>query len=346
MFVLLSYLLTFLTLYLLYLYYLRSQFTRSPVFSHLPNGLKFYFPPSSVDLKTAFYEIFIDQNYWHHNIKLNPRASSYTIIDLGANCGLFVTFLSQQAKLLGKSIQVHAFEPIPTTYRLLSLNTDIHRHSLFTAHLYPYGVSNTRCSSMPFSHYPGLSIASSQYEQENNQRNRENSSSSWLIAFIHDGALMYQQEKLAAKLYDFFTHSWFGWLLLWALVFPLTVLYLTHLAICKRLFTQYIPCQLERLEDIPSLQPYITSSSSRIDLVKIDVEGAEMDVLNGISNEFLSKIDQFVIEVHDVHGERLKTMKSRLEDNGFIISIEQEKWKLHQLLHIYTLFARKKNLNY
>lgn len=45
-----------------------------------------------------------------------------------------------------------------------------------------------------------------------------------------------------------------------------------------------------------SLQTYITQP---IDLVKIDCEGAELDVLNSLSNNAAKNVNRFVIEYHD-----------------------------------------------
>jgi amino acid adenylation domain-containing protein/FkbM family methyltransferase len=57
-------------------------------------------------------------------------------------------------------------------------------------------------------------------------------------------------------------------------------------------------CTLRRLSDI------ITEERvDRIDLLKIDVQRAEMDVLKGIEEEDWEKIDQIVMEVHDAEGQ-------------------------------------------
>jgi hypothetical protein len=40
-------------------------------------------------------------------------------------------------------------------------------------------------------------------------------------------------------------------------------------------------------------------SLTGIDLIKMDIEGAEIDVLNGLSAEFLQKVTQMTVEFHD-----------------------------------------------
>jgi FkbM family methyltransferase len=61
---------------------------------------------------------------------------------------------------------------------------------------------------------------------------------------------------------------------------------------------------------------------SRIDLLKIDVEGAELDVLAGIEPEHWSCIRQIVVELHDVGG-RLRRVTELLEARGFRVATEQ-----------------------
>jgi FkbM family methyltransferase len=58
-----------------------------------------------------------------------------------------------------------------------------------------------------------------------------------------------------------------------------------------------VRCELRRLSDIIA-----SERVSRIDLLKIDVEGGEWDVLQGIDEGDWEKIQQIVMEVHDVDG--------------------------------------------
>ena len=61
----------------------------------------------------------------------------------------------------------------------------------------------------------------------------------------------------------------------------------------------------------------------RADLLKIDVEGAELDVLEGIRGEDWPLIRQVVIEVHD-RGRRGTVVADELRRRGFRLAIEQE----------------------
>lgn len=60
----------------------------------------------------------------------------------------------------------------------------------------------------------------------------------------------------------------------------------------------------------------------RLSLIKLDIEGAELDALDGLSDKFLSRIAQFTIEFHDFAGyftsARVEESLRRLEHRGFV----------------------------
>jgi 31-O-methyltransferase len=60
-----------------------------------------------------------------------------------------------------------------------------------------------------------------------------------------------------------------------------------------------------------------------VDLLKIDVERAELDVLAGIAAEDWPRIEQVVVEVHDEHG-RGTRIADLLAQHGFRTAVEQE----------------------
>ena len=78
----------------------------------------------------------------------------------------------------------------------------------------------------------------------------------------------------------------------------------------------------------------------RVDLLKVDVEGAEEAVLAGIPDATWPAIRQLVVEVHDVDG-RLERLRRLLERCGYRTQSAREDWALHQLLGIYTLYATR-----
>jgi FkbM family methyltransferase len=62
---------------------------------------------------------------------------------------------------------------------------------------------------------------------------------------------------------------------------------------------------------------------ARVDLLKIDVERAELDVLAGVEESDWPRIAQVVVDVHDDDG-RLATLERTLAGHGFRTTAEQE----------------------
>jgi FkbM family methyltransferase len=60
-----------------------------------------------------------------------------------------------------------------------------------------------------------------------------------------------------------------------------------------------------------------------IDLMKVDVEKSEMEVLRGVGEALWSRVDQVVVEVHDVDG-RLGDVVALLERLGFLVEFDQD----------------------
>ncbi len=82
-------------------------------------------------------------------------------------------------------------------------------------------------------------------------------------------------------------------------------------------------CELRRLSDVLA-----ELGIEHVDLLKIDVQRAELEVLRGIDEEDWSRIDQVVLEVHDAVGEategRTREISALLERRGFTAVVEQD----------------------
>jgi FkbM family methyltransferase len=77
----------------------------------------------------------------------------------------------------------------------------------------------------------------------------------------------------------------------------------------------------------------------RVDFLKIDVEGAELDVLRGVEQDDWPKIRRLAAEVHDLDG-RMETIRGMLERAGFEhIEVSQE-WPFEGT-EIWMLHARR-----
>jgi FkbM family methyltransferase len=79
-----------------------------------------------------------------------------------------------------------------------------------------------------------------------------------------------------------------------------------------------LSCELRTLSSVLAEE-----AIKRVDLLKIDVEKAELDVLDGIDDDDWACIGQIVAEVHDEHG-RLARISSRLAERGFSVTTEQD----------------------
>jgi amino acid adenylation domain-containing protein/FkbM family methyltransferase len=76
--------------------------------------------------------------------------------------------------------------------------------------------------------------------------------------------------------------------------------------------------RIRRLSDV-----FREQHIDRVDLLKVDVEGAEIDVLNGIDEGDWSKIRQLVVETED-HGRELDNCVSLLKGHGFEVVVDQD----------------------
>jgi amino acid adenylation domain-containing protein/FkbM family methyltransferase len=74
----------------------------------------------------------------------------------------------------------------------------------------------------------------------------------------------------------------------------------------------------------------------RVDLLKIDVQKAELEVLEGIAEEDWPKIAQLAIELHDLDGV-LGKIESLLREKGYRVTVEQD--PLHEGTVVHFVYA-------
>jgi FkbH-like protein/FkbM family methyltransferase len=89
--------------------------------------------------------------------------------------------------------------------------------------------------------------------------------------------------------------------------------------LANRLESETCLCQLRRLSDI-----IIEEKIERIDLLKIDAEGSELDILEGIDEQHWDIVKQIVIEMHDRDGGRRRRLSQVLDEKGFQVAVDQE----------------------
>src|SRR5205807_154617 len=76
-----------------------------------------------------------------------------------------------------------------------------------------------------------------------------------------------------------------------------------------------------------------------IDLLKVNVEKAELDVLRGLGPDEWARIRQVVLEVHDLDG-RLETIRGLLERAGLVVVAERD-WSVEESERVFYVYARR-----
>ncbi len=98
---------------------------------------------------------------------------------------------------------------------------------------------------------------------------------------------------------------------------------------------QRVRCKLLTLDDLVRV-----AGIDEIALVKIDVEGAELDVLRGIGEETWPRVRQIVLEGHD-QGGRLAHVRAMLEARGFTVTVRAPEIVSERGVESFLLFARR-----
>lgn len=105
--------------------------------------------------------------------------------------------------------------------------------------------------------------------------------------------------------------------------------------LAERFKEEYFTCRLRTLSEVMA-----EAGVDRIDLLKIDVQKAELDVLLGLGDRDWPMVRQIVVEVHDLDG-RLDQMRRMLAERGFHVESDQE--ALYAGSPIYLLYGTRDN---
>lgn len=103
--------------------------------------------------------------------------------------------------------------------------------------------------------------------------------------------------------------------------------------LAERLREERFLVRLRTLSDVMA-----EAEVERIDLLKIDVQKAELEVLLGLADGDWPRVRQIVVEVHDIDG-RLNRLRRMLEGRGFRVETDQE--ALYVGSPIYLLYGHK-----
>mgnify|MGYP003327165924 CR=1 FL=1 len=248
--------------------------------STLPNG-QVVFYRSRVDLDLLSRELLTeDHAYLRHGIAIDDGDC---IFDVGANIGFFL--LSLQRRL--RSGRVFAFEPIPQVFEVLRKNAA--SLDQLELHLLPCGLSSS-AGEATFDYFPRTSVLSTMRPDLSPEFRRD--SRRFVLDEIRSRSAV--GRAVAAVTPEF----------LW---YPLTESIRRHYHVTER-----VACRLRTLSEI--VDEYAVE---RIDLLKIDTEGAEEDVLAGLRPGHWDRVRQVVVEVHRGR-EELARMEALLAGRGFV----------------------------
>ncbi|KAM3504334.1 hypothetical protein MY10362_003638 [Beauveria mimosiformis] len=102
-----------------------------------------------------------------------------------------------------------------------------------------------------------------------------------------------------------------------------------------------VQVQIKRLSDVLDEEEEDEDGFAAIDLLKVDVEGAELNVLKGISDEHWAKVKNVVLETCDLSSKR-EALNKLLESKGFTLETSKADWS-PKGAQFYTIIARRAN---
>jgi len=315
---------------------LKRVVTTNPNYQ-LPNGMQIW-SLNNMETRVLYKEMFEEKAYWKHGIAVSDGD---VILDVGANIGMFSMYLAQHYK----NLKIYAFEPITTLFAILSRNceryvfkgepqTDMKSslHGSASGRACRIGLSNAPGKAR-FSFDPHISFASSSCPDELTKHAFSGGHSffDWMKALTADARL---------------SNSWPSWvtgpvlklldhnLARYLVAVPLSVFWLAFV-FRSWASQELVDCELRTVS-----QMIDEERIHRIDLLKVDVEGAELAVVQGIRPEHFALIRQMVVEVHDMNG-RVAQLTEVFKRHGYEVHVDQESWAVHKLSQIYTLFVRR-----
>ncbi|WP_367140667.1 MULTISPECIES: amino acid adenylation domain-containing protein [Streptomyces] len=270
----------------------RAEGEAFPPVRELPNGMTvFHHNTSETDF--VYDEIFTREEYLRGGITID---NGDTIVDVGANIGLFTLFASRR----NPDGRLYAFEPLPPLHDSLRRNVGLHGLdvTLFDCALGAMAQQET------FTFYPHNTVNSTRAATAPEARDL-------VRAYLRNKARPDEAPRPGAAAQD-----------------------LIDEVVDSRLESRTFTCRVRTFSEIIEEE-----AIDRIDLMKIDVEGAEHEVLKGIRPEHWPRIRQLAIELHDVDG-RLAQVETLLTDHGFEVVCEQDSSLLHNTV-LYNVYARR-----
>ncbi len=242
------------------------------------------------------------QSYLKYGIKVKEKD---IVFDIGANIGLFSLMINDLCAGQGN---IYSFEPMPKIFEVLEQNANKFNPNKIKA--FQIGLGE-RSQITEFTYYPNATAISSLYPDSSKLEKHKFAN----ILKENLSELPYPQDLIKYLPEPFLSF---------------VIDRLVDLAFIE----QKVECQIKTLSQVIAEQ-----SIDQIDLLKIDVEKAELDVLRGIEAKDWSKIKQIVIEVHNLK-DRVQKIINLFKEQGFSQIYYEQDFVLKSL-NIYTVYAMK-----
>lgn len=226
-----------------------------------------------------YREIYEQHAYLKHGISVGPGD---VVLDVGANVGLFSLYLAERCKVA----RVIAFEPTPPIYACARENLAAYPN--VEVRELGLGAAESAREILYFPRAPGNSTLHEADKREECERMSRGfrMSDVWGASKLHAALL--------------------------SLLFPLR----------RKILRSYFD---GRFREGIRYQCRVTTLDCALDeaqvgevaLLKVDVEGAEVDVFRGLSDENLARIRQVAVEVSPKHKAWIATLHARFARSGF-----------------------------
>jgi FkbM family methyltransferase len=245
------------------------------------------------------------QSYFGNGLQLN---AGDTVFDVGANIGLFSLAAYEHCD---RDLRIFAFEPIAAIFELLKANCERNtagRH----VNVFRCGLSHS-AGACELAYYPRAPVLSTAYPDAE-------SDLQMVKETVANGIIYLAEAPLALRCLRWLPAALRG---------PLI-----EFVLRRALVSEIATCQMRTLSEVVS-----EYGVRRLDLLKVDVEKSELDVLDGISRADWEKIQQVVVEVHDL-DQRVERTKALLIAAGLRSTVVDQPVTLKNS-NIFTIFATR-----
>lgn len=229
--------------------------------------------------------------YLANGVELAPGA---TVLDVGANIGVFSASVYER---LDGDVRIYAFEPLPPLHATLERNAREFFNGRLTA--LPYGLA-AGDDEVDFSYFPAATIFSSSWRDQGNIEAEQRRITASVVEMIRQGGLGPVLRRVPAA--------------------ALNIVVGRKMRVLRQRETH-------RVKVRPLSSVLDEQDIDHIDLLKVDVEGAELDVLRGIEDRHWPVIRQAVVEVERWQRSR-DSVCQVFAAHGFTIGVEQDSVQL------------------